>query len=453
MNIPEKIFKAYDIRGLSDTELSEELAYGLGRAFVIFLREKGVNLDNKRVVIGRDMRPTSSTFSESVKRGFLDEGIDCVDIGLCTTPLFNFACAHYPENVGGIMVTASHNPAEYNGFKLTMGDGLPIGKITGMDRIKQLVLENDFGVHIRTAQKTNFDPYPDYEAKIFSLVDREKLKNKKVVIDFGNGMGLITFDKLLKSLPVEVEYLYSEPDGNFPNHEANPLKTDTLIDLQKKVLEEKADFGFALDGDADRIGLVDELGKVVPASFVGGLIGLEVLARHPGELMYYDLRCSRSVKEIWEEHAAKTDICQVGHANIKKMMKENKAIFAAELSLHLYFRDTYDLECPELSFLYILKILSESNKPLSQVWQPMNRYFHSGEINFEVEDKEKILKNLKEKYSDAEINNLDGLLFTYSDWWFNVRPSNTESVLRLNLEAHTKEKMVEKVEEIKEIIK
>lgn len=453
MNIPENIFKAYDIRGLSETELSEDLAYRLGRAFVTFLREKGLDLNNKKVVIGRDMRLTSPAFSEAVVRGFMVEGIDCVDIGLCSTPLFNFTCAHYAEHVGGIMVTASHNPAEYNGFKLTMGDGLPIGLVTGMERIKQLVLENNFDSQIKTAQKTELNPYPDYEKKIFSLINTEKLKNKKIVIDFGNGMGSVTFDRLLKKLPINVEYLYSEPDGNFPNHEANPLKTDTLVDLQSKVLAGKADFGFALDGDADRIGLVDELGQVVPASFVGGLIGLEVLTRHPGELMYYDLRCSRALKEIWEENGAKTDICKVGHANIKKMMKDNGAMFASELSLHLYFHDTYDLECPELSFLYILQIMSEQNKTLSDLWQPMNRYFHSGEINFEVEDKEAVLGSLKEKYNDAEINTLDGLLFTYPDWWFNVRVSNTEPVLRLNLEAQTEEEMKEKVEEIKEIIK
>lgn len=453
MNIPENIFKAYDIRGLADEELSEEMAYRLGRAFIVFLREKWLNLENKKVVIGQDMRLTSPKFSESIIRGFMAEGIDCIDIGLCSTPLFNFACAHYPDHVGGIMVTASHNPAEYNGFKLTMGDGLPIGLITGMERIKQLVLENNFSDSIKTAQKTKFNPYPDYEKKIFSLVDKNSLKNKKIVIDFGNGMGSVTFDRLLKTLPIEVSYLYSEPDGNFPHHEANPLKTDTLLDLQKKVLIEKADFGFALDGDADRIGLVDELGQVVPASFVGGLVGLEVLQKHPGDLMYYDLRCSRAVKEIWEENSAKTDICKVGHANIKKMMKDSGAVFASELSLHLYFHDTYDLECPELAFLYILKILSENNKTLSEIWQPMNRYFHSGEINFEVEDKNKVLNFLKEKYNDAQVNTLDGLLFTYPDWWFNVRASNTEPVLRLNLEAHTEEKMKEKVAEIKEIIK
>lgn len=447
------IFKAYDIRGLVQGELSEELAYRLGRAFIVFLREKGQDLSNKKVVIGRDMRLTSPVFSEAVIRGFLAEGVDCVDIGLCSTPLFNFTCAHFADHLGGIMVTASHNPAEYNGFKLTLGDGLPIGLVTGMERIKQLVLENNFDSQIKNAQKTEFDPYPDYESKIFSLVEIEKLKNKKIVIDFGNGMGLVTFDKLLKKLPVTATYLYPEPDGNFPNHEANPLKTDTLVDLQKKVLEEKADFGFALDGDADRIGLVDELGQVVPASFVGGLIGLEVLQKHSGELMYYDLRCSRAVKEVWEENGAKTDICQVGHANIKKMMKDNQAKFASELSLHLYFHDTYDLECPELSFLYILKILSKQEKTLSQLWQPLNRYFHSGEINFAVEDKEMIMKKIAEKYADAEINKLDGLLFTYPDYWFSIRTSNTEPVLRLNLEARSKEKMVEKVAEIKDIIK
>jgi len=222
--------------------------------------------------------------------------------------------------------------------------------------------------------------------------------------------------------------------------------------LQQKVIENKADFGFALDGDADRIGLVDENGEVVPASFIGALIGLEILRKHPGELMLYDLRSSRIVPEVWKKAGAAVEMCPVGHAKIKPVMLAKEAVFASELSLHLYYGDLYNFESADYSLLLILKILSGQNKKLSELWQPLNKYFNSGEINFEVKNKDKILKNLKEKYSAGDLNELDGLLFTYPDWWFNVRASNTEPVLRLNLEAKNEQLMKEKLVEIKNII-
>lgn len=452
MSFPEHIFKAYDIRGLADGELSADFAYKLGRAFILFLREEDIDLTAKKVVAGRDMRPSSPDLQKAMIQGFLDEGIDCVEIGMASTPLFNFACANYPEHIGGIIVTASHNPAKYNGFKITMGNGLPVGMATGMKRIKELILADNFTDVKNKGHVEKFDPYIGYETKIFSLVNPQIIKPLKLVVDAGNGMAKVTIPKILEKLPVEVEYLYLEPDGNFPNHEANPLKIETLVDLQKKVLENKADFGFALDGDADRIGLVDELGEVVPASFVGAIVGLEVLKKYPGSLMLYDLRLSRSVKEVWEKFGAKTDVCPVGHSKIKPLMKKTNAVFATELSQHLHYKDMSDTESSDLSLMYVLAILSESDKTLGEIWKPLNYYFHSGEINFEVENKEEILKKLKNKYADAEINKLDGLLFTYPDYWFSVRASNTEPLLRLNLEAKTEKIMKEKVREITEII-
>jgi len=452
MEFPEQIFKAYDIRGLVKGELSNDLAYNLGRAFVVFLREKNVELEGKKVVVGRDMRETSPVFQKEVISGIREEGTDVVDIGLVSTPLFNFACAHYDQHVGGIMVTASHNPAEYNGFKMTLGDGLPIGKTTGMDRIRDLVCGNSFEEKKSKDNIEQKDVLGDYKKKVFSLVAKDVVNPLKIVVDAGNGMAKVSLPKILEELPVEVKYLYLDPDGTFPNHEANPLKEDTLRNLQKEVVKTGANFGFALDGDADRVGLVDEKGQVVPASFVGGLVGLEILKQKPGSRMLYDLRISRAVVDRWKQAGAKTDMCMVGHANVKAMMKKTRAEFAAELSLHLYYHDMYDLECSDLSLLYILKILSETDRPLSTLWQEMNTRFHSGEINFEVEDKDKILYKLKKKYGDAEISDLDGLLFTYEDFWFSVRVSNTEPVLRLNLEAKTREMMEEKVRGISEII-
>lgn len=451
-NIPTYIFKAYDIRGLVEGELSEEFAYALGSAFVKFLVEKDELSKTGKIVVGYDMRETSPKFASAIRKAVVNSGMDVVDIGLVSTPLFNFACAHYIEHAGGIMVTASHNPAEYNGFKITLGTGLPVGQATGMDRLRELVaLKSELNEN-RVGKEEKMDVYADYEQRIFSLINPKELRPLKVVIDAGNGMAKVTFSRMMAKLPLQVEYLFLEPDGSFPNHEANPLKSETLKDLQKKVIETGADFGFALDGDADRIGLVDEAGTVVPASFVGGLVGLEFLKIHPNALMLYDLRCSSAIKEVWESAGGRTAKCRVGHANIKKMMKEMGASFASELSLHLYYSDMYDVESSDLSFLYIAKILSQTNEKLSALWKKMNKYFHSGEINFAVDNKDEVLEKLKEKYADADISDLDGLSFGYSDFWFNVRLSNTEALLRLNLEAQTKELMEEKLTEIKKII-
>jgi phosphomannomutase len=376
MNIAQHIFKSYDIRGLADTELSAELAYKLGRAFVVFLRNQQRIKPGQAVVVGKDMRQTSPALQEAVMRGVSDEQVDVVDIGLVSTPLFNFACANYHEHAGGIMVTASHNPAQYNGFKMTLGDGLPVGEAFGMAEIKDLVIHSNYAY--QDSVDTFFpkkDILQDYIQKVFSVVPQESIRPMKLVVDAGNGMAKVTFPEMLKNLPVEVEYLYLEPDGSFPNHEANPLKVETLAALQKKVVETGADFGFALDGDADRIGLVDEKGEVVDASFVGALVGLEVLYNHPNARMLYDVRSSMIVPEVWQAAGASVEMCKVGHANIKKMLKETGGAFASELSLHLYYHDTFDVESTDLSLLYVLQVLSRENKPLSELVAPLKNIF------------------------------------------------------------------------------
>ena len=461
MQIAKKIFKAYDIRGLADTELSTELAYNLGRAFVSFLRNHDLLKSNQAVVVGRDMRASSPAFQQALMQGVSDENVPVVDVGLVSTPLFNFACANYPEHAGGVMVTASHNPAQYNGFKITLGDGLPVGEATGMGEIKDLVVNSGFLLAGRQVDYADSgvvfpkkDVLADYLKKIFSIVSPDTIRPMKLVIDAGNGMAKVTIPEVLKSLPVTVEYLYLEPDGNFPNHEANPLKVDTLVDLQKKVVETGADFGFALDGDADRIGLVDEKGKVVDASFVGALIGLEVLQTHPGARMLYDVRSSMIVPEVWQAQGATVEMCKVGHANIKKALKEVKGAFASELSLHLYYHDTFDVESTDLSLLYILQMLSREKMPLSELIEPLEKYFHSGEINFSIEDKAAVMARIEEKYkSEAqEISHLDGLWMKFDWGWASIRLSNTEPVVRLNLEAEDKQTMMEKINEFSVII-
>ena len=481
MQIAKNIFKAYDIRGLVDTELSVKLAYNLGRAFVVFLRNHDLLKPGQAVVVGRDMRATSLAFQQALMRGVSDENVAVVDVGLVSTPLFNFACANYAAHAGGVMVTASHNPAQYNGFKITLGDGLPVGEATGMGEIKELVCHSEYNeeslsspsaregvggvgadasgnslsLPLGKREMTKKDVLPDYLKKVFSIVPPNSIQPMKIVIDAGNGMAKVSIPEVLKNLPVEVEYLYLEPDGNFPNHEANPLKVETLADLQKKVLEAGADFGFALDGDADRIGLVDEKGEVVGASFVGALVGLEVLKNHPNARMLYDVRSSMIVPEVWQAQGATVEMCKVGHANIKKALKEIGGAYASELSLHLYFHDMFDVESTDLSLLYILQMLSREQKPLSELVAPLQKYFHSGEINFHIENKTEVMGRVEKKYKDEaqEISHLDGLWMKFAWGWASVRLSNTEPVVRLNLEAVDEQAMRDKIKEFSDIIK
>ncbi|PIT86984.1 MAG: phosphomannomutase/phosphoglucomutase [Candidatus Magasanikbacteria bacterium CG10_big_fil_rev_8_21_14_0_10_43_6] len=454
MQTPKHIFKAYDIRGLVDGELSEELAYRIGRSFVHLLRNEGVDFKGSSIVVGHDMRETSIPFQKCVMQGITDEGVDVVNIGLTSTPVFNFACAHIATHVGGIMITASHNPSEYNGFKITRGNGLPVGKGTGMEDIRDMSIDMEFDAPRGGGVIGEKDVRGLYEERIFSLVNTEEIAPLHIVIDGGNGMGNVTFSRWLKKLPVTVTYMYMEPDGTFPNHEANPLKVETLTDLQAKVLEVGADFGFALDGDADRLGLVDEKGVVVDASYVAALIGLEVLKKNPGAHMLYDLRSSQSIPELWEAAGATTQKSTIGHALIKVLMKETQAIFASELSLHLYYGDMYNMESTDLSLLYVLYIASREKKPLSDIIAPMKTYAHSGEFNFEVEDKDGVMKRIKEIYAEEanEILEIDGIWMRMPWGWFSVRKSNTEPVLRLNLETHSEEETRMRVAELKKYI-
>lgn len=450
---PEGVFKAYDIRGLAEKELDSEFAYRLGFVVGDFVKKDGRFSGKKKIVVGYDMRSTSVGYAEAVCQGVAESGFTPVDIGLVSTPVFNFACMNFPECAVGIMVTASHNPAEYNGFKITLSDGIPIGEKTGMNALKAGV--NDFQNSFvpNTVAKETYDPISNYKSKLFSIVNPADLKPIKAVVDCGNGMGGAILPQVLEGLNIEVEYLYQEPDGSFPNHEANPLKTETLAELQKKVLETGANFGFAMDGDADRIGVVDENGKVLEPSVVGALVGKEILKKRKG-LMDYDLRSSKMVSEVWKAAGGEPEMCMVGHANIKKQMKDNGAVFASELSLHLYYSDLNNVESSDLSFLYVWKILSESERPFSELVAELPRYAHSGEINFKVKDKEAAIKKVEEKFAAlaVERNEIDGLWLKFDWGWFNLRQSNTEPLLRLNLETDSAELTEQKVKEISLLI-
>ena len=456
MTFPKHVFRSYDIRGLVEGEITPEFGYRIGRAFVSFLEKKRIDVTSGAIVVGRDMRPSGVAVEEELIRAINDAGVDAASIGLVSTPLFGFAAAHFPEHIAGIMVTASHNPAEYNGFKLCLGDGAPIGGSSGLMEIRDLAEGADWADTASSrGEIRTLDPKPAYFEKIWSRVNPEDIRPMHLVIDAGNGMADVTYPALLEQLPqVKVEFLYLEPDGTFPNHEANPLKTETLQDLRTRVKEVGADLGFALDGDADRIGVVDERGEVVEPSLVGALIGLAVLERHPGAHMLYDLRSSDVVREAWEAHGATTGQSMVGHANIKQQMREEDAVFASELSLHLYYRDVYFLESGELSLMYLLELMSSEGKTLSALCAPLRRFAHSGERNFEVADKAAAIARVREKYEHlaVEKTDIDGLWLRFDWGWFSVRASNTENVLRLNLETRDQPLTEAKVAELTEVI-
>jgi phosphomannomutase len=442
------VFKAYDIRGVYPAELDEDTAYRIGRAFVSFLR-------CKTVVVGQDKRASSPSLFKELTRGITDQGADVVDIGLCDTPYFYSGAAKYEA---GIMVTASHNPAKYNGFKLCRKNAIPISGDTGIEDIRDLVVANKFKevkVKGRVVKKDIMQDFITHNLKFLNYAAKGKLK---LVIDTGNGMGGYTFPKVFTKAnlkDIEMVPLFFDIDMSFPNHEANPLKLENVKDLQKKVVDEKADFGVAIDGDCDRCVFIDEKGSYISADLMTALVAHELLKTHPGSTVLYDLRSSWATKEFIAESKGKPVMCRVGHAFIKKQMREVDALFAGELSGHFYFRDSFFTESSIISTILVINMLREEKKTLSQLIRPLQRYFASGEINSEVEDKDgkmKELVRLFRKEADS-VSNLDGIKLEFDDWWFNVRPSNTESLLRLNLEAKTKKKMEEMRDKVLAVIR
>jgi phosphomannomutase len=441
----EKIFKAYDIRGVYPGELDEETIYKIGRAIVLYTKAQ-------KIVVGRDMRESSPQLENALVKGITDQGANAVRIGLSSTPLVYFAS--WKINVdAGVIVTASHNPAEYNGMKMCFKNAVPIGEGSGMEEIKELAIKGEFPeVSKKGKVEENDSVKNDYIKYIASFY--KKGKNRKVVIDFANGMGIIdkgVYEKL--SDKIVPTYLFDTLDGSFPNHEANPLKTETLEALSRKVIEEKADLGIAYDGDADRIGFVSEDGEIIPMDYMIALLATEILKKYPGGLVLMDLRSSNAVKEAIEEAGGEVNRCRVGHSLIKKQMREEGAIFAGELSGHYFFEENSKSEMATLAAIMVINLINETGQKMSELVKNLKRYYHSGEINSDVEDKDGMMNKLKEIYKDGKLDELDGIRIDYPDWWFNVRPSNTEPKLRLNLEAKTKEMMEEKRNELLKIIR
>ncbi len=437
------IFKAYDIRGVYGKDLTEETAYRIGRAFVTFV-------GCKSVAVGRDIRPHSEPLFAALAKGMMEQGADVIDLGLASTPMSYFANGSLGTDAS-VMITASHNTAEWNGFKLCRANAVPISGATGLADIERIVDDGDFAPYDGAPGKlSRYDILPEYAAHIrpFAHLGRPI----KIAVDFANGMGICEA-KTMEGV-LEWDGLYGEFDGTFPNHEANPLHTETLRDLQALVRQGGYAFGVAYDGDADRAGFVDEKGDIISMDLITALVAQDVLANHPGGVIFYDLRSSKVVKEVIEAAGGVPMMSRVGHSFIKQQMRENNALFAGELSGHYYFKDNYTAESSSLAIIALANIVSNSDRPLSKLIAPLRKYFPSGEINSRVErDPKAILAELKDRYADGHVFELDGVSVEYPDWWFNVRCSNTEPLVRLNLEANTEELMAAKRDEVLGVIR
>lgn len=430
------IFKAYDIRGIYGENLTDETAFSIGRAFATMLKPK-------TVVVGRDMRLHSPALFQALARGLTMQGVNVINLGLCSTPMCYFGNGSLGAD-GGIMITASHNTGEWNGMKLCRAGAIPISGDTGIADIESKVRDASFDPPAATPGSITDHPIAaDY---ITTIRKHANLRHPiRLAVDMANGMGIIeskTFEGI-----ITVDALFDTLDGNFPNHEANPLKEETFEALQIKVREGGYDFGVAFDGDADRAGFTDEKGNIVPMDIITTLIARDVLTREKG-IIFYDLRSSRAVKEVIAESGGTPMMCRVGHAFIKQQMRDADAIFAGELSGHYYFRDNYYTESSALAVIAVANIVSAAGRPLSELVKPIKRYFASGEINSEVEAPAAVLERIKSRYRDGRQFELDGISVEYDDWWFNVRMSNTEPLVRLNLEAKTTGLMNEKRDEL-----
>jgi phosphomannomutase len=433
------IFKAYDVRGLVDSEITADFCFATGVAFARFLQQER---EPGTVVIGEDMRPSSPIFADAFSAGITSQGMDVIRIGLASTDMLYFAAGKL--NMPGAMFTASHNPAEYNGIKMCLSGARPIGKESGLLIIEKYVEEGS-PIELRSVGVERTQPMLDeYVKHLLNLVDVGSMRPLKVVIDAGNGMAGYTAPAVFKGLNADVIEMYFELDGTFPNHEANPIDPKNLQDLSKAVKKHKADIGLAFDGDADRCFLVDEKGDLVNPSALTALIADRALASDPGSTIIYNLISSRSVKEVVEENGGTAIRSRVGHSYIKKMMADTGAIFGGEHSGHFYFRDFWRADSGMLAALHALAALSESQGTLSQLLHSYNRYSSSGEINSVVGDAQSVMESIESHYLAMNLaiggittDHLDGLTVESSDWWFNVRASNTEPLLRLNVEANS----------------
>ena len=438
------IFKAYDIRGVYPSELDEEVARRIGRGFAGFV-------EGDRIAVGRDMRTSSPPLAAAFSEGAGAAGCDVVDLGLLSTDALYFASGLL--DLPAAMFTASHNPARYNGIKLCRARAAPIGSDSGMSEIRSLAEADEEPEGPARGKIEKRDVLQDYARHCRSLIDGRLLRPLKVAVDAGNGMAGRTVPIVFSELPFEIVPLYFELDGTFPNHPANPIEPANVADLQKTVLEEGCDVGLAFDGDADRVFLIDDRAQPVSGSLTTALVAERLLKKNPGEVVLYNLICSWTVPEVIEENGGRAVRTRVGHSFIKQVMAETGAIFGGEHSGHYYFRDNFRADSGMIAALLVLEAICEGGRPLSEMLVPFQRYRASGEINSEVSDQQGTIERLSAAYAEGKQDRTDGLTVEFDDWWFNCRASNTEPLLRLNLEARTAELMEEKRAEVLALIR
>ena len=452
----QNLIKAYDVRGIVPTDLDENICYLIGKAFVEALKLRKADGGCGQVVIAHDMRPSGPALVKSFAKGVTEQGVDVLHMGLASTDGLYFATGFL--NIAGAMFTASHNPAEYNGIKLAKAGAAPVGQDSGLKEITQLVLNGIAKYSGPVGTESSKDLNTEYVKYLHSLVDLKAARKLKVVIDAGNGMGGFSVPKVFENSNFEIVPMYFELDGSFPNHEANPIEPANLVDLQKRVLAEKADLGIAFDGDADRAFFIDEKGQSISPSAITALIAKRELKREPGSTIIHNLITSRSVAEVVKENGGTARKTRVGHSFIKQVMKDTNAIFGGEHSGHFYFRDFWFADSGMLAALHVLAALGETKAGVtfSSLIKEFDRYVASGEINTRVKDVAITSKNVKDHFAgvkDVQIEELDGLTFAGDTWWVNVRPSNTEPLLRLNAEAKEHATMEKVRDEVLAIIR
>jgi len=444
------LFKAYDIRGVVPGDLNPEIAHRIGRALV-------ATLQPDEVAVGRDMRVSSPAIAAALIDGIRDGGADVSDLGLVSTDALYFAVGKYGYPAG-VMVTASHNPGEYNGLKICRDAAKALSLDTGLATIRDLVRSDDLPpVKIHGARGTvqERDILEAYADHVLSLVDTATIKPLRIAIDAGNGMAGLTVPRVFASLPCQIVPLYFELDGTFPNHPANPIEPENIAALQRTVLAEGCDLGVAFDGDADRMFLVDEKGTFVGGDMVTAMVAVKMLARSPGAAVVYNLICSRSVPETIERLGGQPIRSRVGHSYIKATMRDEDAVFGGEHSGHFYFRDNWYADSGMVALLTVLELVSEANQPLSAVLKPLDTRVRSGEINSEVSDPAAVVAAVEVRYAaeGAEIDHLDGVTINFPRWWFNLRASNTQPLLRLNVEADDAATLQQKTDEVLALIR
>ena len=427
------IFKSYDVRGVYPSQLSEDVAYAIGRCFVPLIRSQRTSL-----AVGRDMRPSGKILSDAFARGAADAGADVVDIGMVSTDALYFAVGEFDFD-GGVMVTASHNPAQYNGMKFTRSQAQAISLDTGLAEIREQLLSGELPPKAAVPGTiSNREVLDEFARHCLSFVDPAKIKPFKIAIDAGNGMAGETIPHVFKSLPCEIVPIYFELDGSFPNHPASPIEPENMVDLQAAVRKHRCDLGVAFDGDADRMFIVDENAALIDGSTVTALVALNTLKKHPGAKILYNLICSRSVPELIAKAGGVPIRSKVGHSIIKAEMREQDIVFGGEHSGHFYFRDNWYADSGMIALLACLEVFGETDAKVSEVIAPIDTRCRSGEINTEVGDAGATMQAIQAHYAGAQIDRLDGMTILYPNWWMNVRPSNTEPLLRLNVEGDTR---------------